>query len=134
LIFLKYQISGVEAATFCFTNNLLKISSPSIEIVAPFNLEKSITVLKKKKRNSITDTHLYKLKHFERLTDVIFMLNIFLQMENGSGAVVPSNSSDRSDRSDKPLDQKVISWFLFLKFLFNLVLLVINCIFEFFIS
>jgi hypothetical protein len=41
------------------------------------------------------------------------MLNIFLQMENGSGAVVPSNSSDRSDRSDKPLDQKVILWFLF---------------------
>ncbi|CAD6216579.1 unnamed protein product [Miscanthus lutarioriparius] len=30
------------------------------------------------------------------------------QMENGSGAVVPSNSSDRSDRSDKPLDQKTM--------------------------
>ncbi|CAD6222417.1 unnamed protein product [Miscanthus lutarioriparius] len=29
-------------------------------------------------------------------------------MENGSGAVVPSNSSDRSDRSDKPLDQKTM--------------------------
>nr|WGO51572.1 TGACG-binding transcription factor 4 [Saccharum hybrid cultivar ROC22] len=30
------------------------------------------------------------------------------RMENGSGAVVPSNSSDRSDRSDKPLDQKTM--------------------------
>ncbi|KAG0546401.1 hypothetical protein BDA96_02G444200 [Sorghum bicolor] len=30
------------------------------------------------------------------------------RMENGSGAVLPSNSSDRSDRSDKPLDQKTM--------------------------
>ncbi|XP_066398345.1 transcription factor TGA2.1 isoform X2 [Miscanthus floridulus] len=30
------------------------------------------------------------------------------RMENGSGAAVPSNSSDRSDRSDKPLDQKTM--------------------------
>jgi transcription factor TGA len=30
-------------------------------------------------------------------------------MEHGQiEAVMPSNSSDRSDRSDKPLDQKVI--------------------------
>lgn len=32
----EVSITGVEAATFCFTNNLLKISSPSIEIFAPF--------------------------------------------------------------------------------------------------
>ncbi|XP_066383413.1 transcription factor TGA2.1-like [Miscanthus floridulus] len=30
------------------------------------------------------------------------------RMENGIVAVVPSNSSDRSDRSDKPLDQKTM--------------------------
>lgn len=35
-------------------------------------------------------------------------------MENGQiMAAAPSNSSDRSDRSDKPLDQKVISLVLF---------------------
>lgn len=37
-------------------------------------------------------------------------LNQSLQLENGQGGamVLPSNSSDRSDRSDKPMDQKVL--------------------------
>ena len=37
-------------------------------------------------------------------------LNQPLQLENGQGGavVLPSNSSDRSDRSDKPMDQKVL--------------------------
>jgi hypothetical protein len=36
-------------------------------------------------------------------------------MENGqNGAIVPSNSSDPSDRSDRPMDQKVLLYLLFL--------------------
>jgi len=55
-------------------------------------------------------------------------------MENGQiVAAVPSNSSDRSDRSDKPLDQKVIFSSFFLKFPCNHALIV-NCICDFFIS
>ena len=52
-------------------------------------------------------------------------------MENGQiVAAVPSNSSDRSDRSDKPLDQKVIFSSVFIKFFCNNGLTV-NCISHF---
>jgi hypothetical protein len=33
--------------------------------------------------------------------------------------VLPSNSSDRSDRSDKPMDQKVLFFFLLSSVLFS---------------
>jgi hypothetical protein len=49
------------------------------------------------------------------------------RMENGQlVAAAPSNSSDRSDRSDKPLDQKVIFSSFFLEFFCNHALIV-NC-------
>ncbi|EMS49766.1 Transcription factor HBP-1b(c1) [Triticum urartu] len=39
----------------------------------------------------------------------LIFLNQVVQMENGqNGAIVPSNSSEPSDRSDRPMDQKVV--------------------------
>jgi hypothetical protein len=58
----------------------------------------------------------------KRCVSVIF-LNQLLQLENGqSGAIVmASNSSDRSDRSDKPMDQKVLTYSFVLLCLFSVL-------------